>query len=543
MSKKENNTETPKQDQEKKVVTRYDRRIQKRKEQEEKRKRDHKITMAISIAILVAAVALIVSFPIRNFTAVHSTFIEVGGKKITRVEFDYNYYVTLNNYYNQMSYLLPYLGVDFSGDLSTQMYSEDLSWQDYLQELTVDRIKTNQSLLQEARSAGFTYDTSADYAEFQQFVEDGAKENGVSVASYLKSAYGSLATMGRLEDFVKESFYAAAYQDSVSDQKTPSDDEINAYYEENKDSYDSVDYRMVQVDAVLPTEPTELADPVEESEEADESEDGTEEAYQPSEAEIEAAMEVAQEEAQEKEKTIGTDGELTENAKMSSLNYLYSDWLMDETRKEGDTTTVEDNTNHRYYVVQFVKRYRDDAPTVNARVISTDDHESAEAVMTEWESGEATEARFIELYHQYSTDTSMEDGFYEGITKLNDETLDGWLYAEERQPGDVSVLDAASEENGHFVMYYVGKGQPEWYYSIRSTMLSTAMSDYLDEISADCQVVDRKGNLRYLIVESLEAEASAEAAQDSTETAQDGSTEPADAEEGTDAGTEGTDAG
>ena len=51
MSKKEKVTETP--EQEKKVVTRYDRRMQKRKEQEERLQREHKITLAISVRRLI----------------------------------------------------------------------------------------------------------------------------------------------------------------------------------------------------------------------------------------------------------------------------------------------------------------------------------------------------------------------------------------------------------------------------------------------------------------------------------------------------------
>ena len=164
MSKKENATETPQQD---KVVTRYDRRLQKRKEQEEKLKRDQKITAGIGIAILAAVVILVLSFPIRNYAAVHRTFVRIGGENVSQVEFDYNYYNTLNQYYAQNSYLLSLFGVDMTGDLSTQMYSQDLSWQDFFQQMTVENMRTNKSLTREAKAEGFTHDTAEEYAKFQ----------------------------------------------------------------------------------------------------------------------------------------------------------------------------------------------------------------------------------------------------------------------------------------------------------------------------------------------------------------------------------------
>ena len=194
-------------------------------------------------------------------------------------------------------------------------------------------------------------------------MKETAAEEGVSFSDYVRAAYGSYATMGRLKDTICNSMIASAYSQKISAEKAPADDEIVAYYEENKDDYDSVDYRIIQVDAELPTEPTELADPVEETESTETSAteatdsttaaDSTEEAeeeYEPSEAEIEAAMAEAKKKAEAAVATIETEGDLREDYAKSYLNSNYSDWLFDAARKEGDTTVVEDTTNNRYYV-------------------------------------------------------------------------------------------------------------------------------------------------------------------------------------------------
>ena len=272
MSKKEKVTETP--EQEKKVVTRYDRRMQKRKEQEEKLQREHKITLGISVAILVAVIALIISFPIRTFIAVNQEFVKIGGEKITKVEFDYNYYTAINTFYAQNGAYLSYFGLDLSSDLSQQMYSSTLTWEDFFQKTTAENIRTSKAVMKAAKAEGFEYDTTEEYAKFQENIREQAASSSVSTDNYLKSLYGSYATMGRIEKYVKDGLYMSAYLSHVREGKQPGEADILAYYEENKDSYDSVDYRVVQIDAELPTEPTELADP--QTEETEDAEDSSE---------------------------------------------------------------------------------------------------------------------------------------------------------------------------------------------------------------------------------------------------------------------------
>lgn len=541
MSKKENNTETAEQE---KVVTRYERRLQKRKEQEEKEKREKRIGIAAGIVVVAAIVCLIASFPIRTYLAVNETFVKVGGEKITKLEFDYNYNLAVNNYISQYGSYLSYFGLDTSKDLSTQMYSDTLTWEDYFQQMTVDTIKSNKALLAKANEAGFTYDTKEDFKEYEESLKAAAAEQGVNVNNYLKSSFGSYATLGRLEGVIKEGMVVNAFYKQLTDEKQPTDDEIQAYYDENTASYDSVDYRMEQINAELPTEPTELADPVDETQQAEDGAEGEEEkAYEPSEAEVAAAMAEAKAKADESVKTIAKDGELRKNATKSSINSYVSDWLFDDSRKAGDTTVIENTTSNCYYVVAFDKRYLDETPSVNARVIMTqaaadtedgaDDTKQvdAQAILDEWKAGEATEDSFIELCKKYSQDTytSENGGLYEGITKSGvEESIAEWLFAEDRVQGDTTAITLEGGVN--YVMYYLGQGDPQWKLSVRSTLLSDTMDAYLEEIKEPLEVEDPKGNLNYLKVE-----AAASAAAESSE-----NTEGTESDEGTEVSSEGT---
>lgn len=521
MSKKEKVTE-----QEEKIVTRYDRKLQKRKEQQEKEEREKKIGMAIGIVVVVLLAAFVASFPIRTYMAVNETYVTVGGDKVTRVEFDYNYNLAKNNYMSQYGSYMSYFGVDMTGDLTQQMYSETLTWQDYFEQLAVDNIVNGKSLFRDAQAAGFTYDTAEEWKEYQDSVKDLAKTEGMSLNKYVKQSFGSYATMSRISKYIKNDMVVNAYYEKLTEDKAPSEEEISNYYGEHTADYDSVDYRVTEVKAVLPTEPTELADPQTDAPEegtdaSSEGTDGTdaEEAYQPSEAEIAAAMKEAKAEADEKVKTVAASGDLQENVKKSQATSVLRDWLFDDSRKAGDTTVIEETNTNKYYVLAFEKRYLDETPSVNVRVIMAGDQD-AQTILDEWKNGEATEESFITLCEKYSEDEASKNngGLLESVLPSGmDEALSGWLFDAGRKTGDATAVTL--EDGYNYVMYFVGHGEPEWKLTIKSTLLSEIMSDYLEQIRESVTVEDKSGKLNYLKVQAME-EAESGAADQSTDQAE-----------------------
>ncbi len=532
MSKKVTENTEEKQE---KVLTKYDLKMQRREEEKRKAKREERIGMISGIVIVAALVCLVASFPIRTYLTVNGTYIKVAGEKVTRVEFDYNYNLVKNNYIAMNGYYMSMFGIDLSGDLSKQMYSETLTWQDYFEQLAVNNIINNKALRAQAEAAGFTYDTAEEYDEFREALKKAASDAGMSEKAYIQQLYGPYATASRLEKTIQADIVTGAYYEAVSEEKTPSNEDILTYYEENRDTYDSVDYYLVTVNAELPTEPTDLADPVEDTDQAEdeagEGEGETESAYEPSEAEIEFAMQEAYKKAEEALKTIVEDGELKENVKRSGAASLIRDWLFDSGRKDGDTTIVENETSHSYYAVRFIKRYRDDTPSVDARVILLQDQDG-QAVLNEWKSGAATEESFAELADKYN-DASVftaEGGLVEGMLPgAAEDALTAWLYDSARKSGDTEVI--TPEDDGQtYVVYYVGPNDPSWILNIRSMLLSQRMADYTKEISQGFEVEDPKGNLNYLKVQA--AQSSAEAENGSDAEGEDGSN----AEDGSDAG-------
>ena len=524
MSKNEKVTENKEQT-EQKVMTKYDRKVQKRKEEKEKEKKEERISTAIGIVVLVALVCLVASFPIRTYLATHETYVVVNGEAVNKVEFDYQYNLTKNNYITQYGSYLTYFGLDTSKDLSTQMYSDTLTWQDYFEQNAVESLKQNKALMAEAKAAGFTYDTTDEYNTFKETIKTSAASAGISEKEYVRSIYGSYATMGRIEEYVKNDMVMNAYYQKLQEDNAPSDDEIQSYYEENKATYDSVDYRLTTIEADLPTEPTELADPVEETAaDTTGTTDGTaatdstqDTAYQPSDAEIAKAMEDAKVLADDAEQIVAKDGEAHENEKKSSVNYLISDWLFDDARKAGDTTVITNDNSHCYYAVAFEKRYLDETPSADVRVIIPTEDKTGEEILEEWKNGAATEDSFAELCKKYTQDTSAVEngGLFEQVTKTGmTEELSNWIFDTSRQAGDTVAITVSDTT---YVLYYIGQDQPEWKINIKNTLVSDTMSQHMQDITADVTVEDPKGKLNYLKVQAEESAADETAAAETQE--------------------------
>lgn len=517
MSKNEKVKENKEQKEqtEQKVMTKYDRKVQKRKEEKEKEKKEERISTTVGIVFLVALVCLVASFPIRTYLATHETYVVINGEEVNKVEFDYVYNTSKNNYITQYGSYLSYFGLDTSKDLSTQMYSDTLTWQDYFEQNAVESLKQNKALMAEAKAAGFTYDTTDEYNTFKETIKTSAAAAGVSDKEYVRSIYGSYATMGRIEEYVKNDMVMNAYYQKLQEDNAPSDDEIQSYYEENKATYDSVDYRLTTIEADLPTEPTELADPVEETAaDTTGTTDGTtaadstqDTAYQPSDAEIAKAMEDARVLADDAEQTVAKDGEAHENEKKSSVNYMISDWLFDDARKAGDTTVITNDNSHCYYAVAFEKRYLDETPSADVRVIIPTEDKTGEEILEEWKNGAATEDSFAELCKKYTQDTSAVEngGLFEQVTKTGmTEELSNWIFDSSRQAGDTVAITVSDTT---YVLYYIGQDQPEWKINIKNTLVSDTMSQHVQDITADVTVEDPKGKLNYLKVQAEESAA------------------------------------
>ncbi|MBO4882834.1 MAG: hypothetical protein J5570_04930 [Lachnospiraceae bacterium] len=495
MSEKKESAEKKTVTEEKTVRTHYDIKMEQRAKAKQRAKREAWVWRTIGCVIVAAILALILSFPIRRIIAINETVCTIGGRDISRVEFDYNYNMVKNAYVKNYGSYLSYYGMDVN-TIENEMYDNTLTFRDYFTKEAVERIKSTVALTAELEKEGYTCDITKDYEEYLEAMKEGAKEAELSLGEYYRESLGQYATQRRVEKYVKESFLIAHFSDDKQASFTPDDAAIDARYAEDADDYDLFDYNLIRVAAELPTEPTELAD-----EGAAVAEDGT---YSPSEAEIEAAMKEAKAKADEMEDTVFDDGDVHTGERAASVNYQVRNWLLDPSRKEGDTTVVEAETTSCYYIAGFVARYQDTATSLTARIISTPDA-TGDAIIAEYNNSGATEDAFIALVDKYSDSGTGNGGLYEGLSggELPGD-LGSWILDASRAQGDVTYyFDETSGET--YVIYYVGVGKPSWYYTIRNLIESESMDAYLAGLTATVTVDDPKGNLKYVSLEETAA--------------------------------------
>ena len=391
-----------------KVVTRYDRKMEKRKKEEEKERRSWKRFKIVSIVIL-AAVAVSIVFSIgtsfyNRYTVLNQTYFQVGDHDITRLEYNYYFNNVYNNFISMYGSYVSMMGLDTTMDLDEQTYpgNENMTWKDYFDQSAVAQIQQVKAMADEARENGFEYDSSEDMASYETEIAAQAESASVTESDFYTLMYGDYATQSRIEPFVEENLLATAYYDHLVEENQPADDEIAAYYEENKNSYDTVTYRSFYFEVETDTEEETTSEETTAAEETTASEETTTEEITAAEQETEttseeetgmtdeeiaAAMDELKVQADEmaarleagedfedlcveyatedqKENYGGEeDGSLTEEGSYYGAPTVAADWLFDESRQEGDITVLESESLNRYYVVQFISRQNDEEAT------------------------------------------------------------------------------------------------------------------------------------------------------------------------------------
>ncbi len=534
-----------------KKLTKYDLKMQRRREEALRQQRTARYSAIAGVVVVLIVVAVLATKIYGGYQDKHGTYVTVGEHEVQRAEYEYYYYSSINSLYSYYGNYLSYMGLDLSQPLDQQTYMDDMTWKDYFDQQAVEQLKQVYALTEEAEAAGFEYDAAADVDAAVESLETSAGDADMTVSEYVKASYGSLATLDNVKSFVEKSSIATAYYNSVEDATEVTSDEVNAYYDENKDNYDSVDYLICKIEADMPEEETEAAETDAVETEIAESETLSEEEQAAKEAEEEAVKAAAMEEAKAK-----ADEMLTQVTDESSFSPLYADyatdntvefektnvkksavsptavaeWLFDNARQAGDKTVIEDSTNNAYYVVYFKERYLDHAKTVDVRHIliradaeTTDDmtdeekttaeenakseaKKKAEDVYEEWKNGDATEESFAALANTYSEDTgsNTNGGLYEAVTQGQMVTsFNDWIFDAARKPGDTDIVES---EYGYHIMYFVGDNAEQWYVNIENTLRSNKMQEYITNLTADIEVVDKRGDIDYLHAKETESE-------------------------------------
>lgn len=351
-----------------KVQTKYERKIEERKKQEEKDKRDAKMmrigVIAACALIVIAIVGSTAASVLRKKAATSDAYVMIGEHSVTKLEFDYYYYLMKNNYMMTYGSLLSYMGVDATQDLEDQPYSGEMTYKDLFEQLAVEQIRQTKALADDAAANNFVYDDAEDYEAILNEVAVNAEAAGTTVKNYYKLSYGEYATEENLEPFAKEGLLAGEYYNYLIEQNAPEEQEIKDYYAENVLNYDRVDYHSFAFEAETEEGASE-EDVAKAMEDAKKKAEAMKKGREEGAAFKELCLENASEENKEMYEDSETDASLRKGAYHSSVPAVMDDWLYEDGRTGGDLAVLEDSDNNQYYVVEFVKRYYDEADDEN----------------------------------------------------------------------------------------------------------------------------------------------------------------------------------
>ena len=335
-----------------KKMTNYDRKRLAREEAAKREKKKNIISIVSTVAIVAVIAALLIVVPMLKDREKFKEFFKVNNESVSELEFNFH----RTNLINSNSTYLSYFGMTSEADLETMMYDEETgtTWAQYFTERAAESIKENKAMIADAKAKNIPLDIEDDYKEYMAEVETQAASAGMSAKAYLNALFG--ADEKELKDIITDNLKAVAYSEYLYEQKQVTDEAAQAEYDANKDKYDSVDYRVLDIPAMY-------------AEDASEADIETAKAEAKKQAEEMLAKVKAGEDfetlcatyATEDKRTVYADSETDTSLVTGETSYYsfspYSKWLFDSARTEGEADIYFDEESNVYYVLLFQKRY------------------------------------------------------------------------------------------------------------------------------------------------------------------------------------------
>ena len=124
--------------------------------------------------------------------------------------------------------------------------------------------------------------------------------------------------------------------------------------------------------------------------------------------------------------------------------------------------------------------------------------ESAQAMLDQWKAEGGTEDAFALLAMENTADSGSQatGGLYTGVSSANawDQNFLDWALDPARQSGDTGLVkNESSSTKGWHIMYFVGWNDPSWMYSVKTTLKSEDMTEWMDSLTAEAEVVQGSG--------------------------------------------------
>ncbi len=423
---------------------------------------------------------------LRNQIALSTENFEVNGAT-------FNYFVNYEyqNFINKYASNLESYGLDVSVDLRAQETSDGQNWFEYMTSRTRVSLEEILRLCEKAKSEGYILDDE-DEKEIKAYFEEldkEAKESNISSEEYITLLYGQGVNAKDIEAGLRLSTLATKYYDDTIGNREYTQKEQDEYFEKNKATYQSVDYKYYGF--TIPT--TSLGGAVNESDAAYKEVYAKAEklakAKTPKEFDSILASILKSEGLEEddiKDELGYTDVEGVKYDK----DFEIAVWSFGKDAKLYGTKIYKAKSKIEVYMITKLP-YLDETETqsvrhilVSAKTQETDEKakKKAEEILAEFNKGDKTAESFGALATKYTEDTASAEtgGLYEnfGQGEMVQEFED-WAFDKARKVGDTGIVKS---EYGYHIMYYVSGGEPMWKALVRNGLKDSVYTELYNDL-------------------------------------------------------------
>ena len=313
-----------------------------------------------------------------NYTGTEKELIEirdrvvatVGDKELTSAQLQVYYWISVYSFLDENSYYLSLMGFDYTKDFAKQecYFEKGISWQEYFLKNTISAWHQYAALNLEAEEMAFklSEDEQKYLDNFRETMNEQAKKYGYADAQeMIVKEMGVGATFDAYVQYTNETFVGMGYYDQFASSLKITEEDIAAYYEENKETYeenkitkDDTDFAWVGVRHILICP--------EKTKDENGKETVTEEAWETCRKEAQALLdsflagkdvteEVFAELAKAHTEDTGSknNGGLYDQFFRNEMVQEFEDWSFDAARKYGDTGLVK--SIHGYHIMYFIE--------------------------------------------------------------------------------------------------------------------------------------------------------------------------------------------
>ena len=432
-------------------------------EKKNRKTRNKFILIGILIVLMIVLVIFVNSRLFYNVT----TALTVGDTDYSVARMNYEYqkaYMNFNQTYGQYFSSL----IDTSRSLKDQSCPFDANggtWDDYFKQNAETNLTQLSAVYAKAVAEGYTL-TEDEAAEIDTAVENyrayGKSLGYATLNKFLSAYFGTGNSEKTVRANMAEELIASRYADDIYSSFTYTDEELDAYYAENADSYDYVNVLYTLISAAANDEEGIDAD--------------TAKAAAEDKVKVILAGAGSSEEDFRAAVLKETETEATETSyTVTSFLSRYEGSVERDDIAEGKV--FSHSTDSGVYVVYVLGTESNDYPTVNVRhilvkAVDADGdgtysdaekqtaYDAVKAIENEWLAGGGTEEGFAALANEKSEDagSNTNGGLYENIYKGQMVTEFNDFCFGERKTGDYAIVyGESSAYAGYHLVYFSGE--------------------------------------------------------------------------------------